>query len=681
MATADMAANATWIAPPARPELSAEQKSLVLAATAELMRATVLGRAPSIPDPTLAGATNVPVSGVFVSLKRNKHLRSCCGMLASPLPLGMALQDATIRTAREDVRFPPISPTELAHLDLEVWILFAPEPVQVKGDDRVKAVTVGKHGLQIVRGQSRGLLLPGVPVENDWNEAEFLQQVSIKAGLPPTAWKDDASDLFTFEGEALRGRVADGQAIAAESQRCQPFMPEEVEAYADFCRGNIVALLTGATPSYYFIGAPDGNVAGVVINVGHGGASDGQTYSQVSLRPGVPLQSTLFTLSQAAAQNLMRLGIRANELGSVRVGLGILYDPAMHGTVADADLAGIEPRQRAILVIERNKSGLVYDHRRSAQELLAEAASETQVSRPANAAVFSLAALSTLDRISFSSAPQPVRGPATREPGVAGMFYPADPAELSRLVDDMLASDEKTKTKAWAAAMVPHAGLVYSGRIAAQVLKRIKLPQTIICIGPKHTPLGVEWSVTPQQTWNMPGFTVESDPKLARQLASAISGLELDAAAHQREHAIEIELPFINRLAPESRVIGIAIGGGDLEACRRFAMGLAGVIREMEERPLLLISSDMNHFATDAENRRLDEMALKALDTIDPKTVYETVIENRISMCGVLPAVIVLETLKQLDGLKTAERVGYATTADVTGDKSRVVGYAGMLFG
>ncbi len=96
---------------------------------------------------------------------------------------------------------------------------------------------------------------------------------------------------------------------------------------------------------------------------------------------------------------------------------------------------------------------------------------------------------------------------------------------------------------------------------------------------------------------------------------------------------------------------------------------------------MLLISSDMNHFATDAENRRLDALALAALERGDPEALYETVTRNSISMCGVLPAVIVLETLRLLGQFKRAEHVGYATTADVTGDTSRVVGYAGMLFG
>jgi AmmeMemoRadiSam system protein B len=185
--------------------------------------------------------------------------------------------------------------------------------------------------------------------------------------------------------------------------------------------------------------------------------------------------------------------------------------------------------------------------------------------------------------------------------------------------------------------------------------------------------------VAPHQTWAIPGATVASDPELARTLAEAIPGLQLDAAAHQNEHAIEVELPLLARLAPATRVVGLAIGGGDWEHCRRFAQGLADVIRRLPEPPLLLISSDMNHFASDRENRRLDEIALEAMEKLDPAHLLATVTEHNISMCGVLPAVIVMETLRLLGGLRTSQRVGYATSADVTGDVSRVVGYAGML--
>ena len=158
-----------------------------------------------------------------------------------------------------------------------------------------------------------------------------------------------------------------------------------------------------------------------------------------------------------------------------------------------------------------------------------------------------------------------------------------------------------------------------------------------------------------------------------------VHGLHMDAAAHAREHGIEVELPLIAALNPRTRVVGITLGAGNLASCQQFAAGLAKVIAEMETPPLLVVSSDMNHFATDEENRRLDELALTALETLDPSALYQTVVSNGISMCGVLPCVTVVETLRRLGKLTRAERVAYATSADVSHDTSRVVGYAGVL--
>jgi AmmeMemoRadiSam system protein B len=227
--------------------------------------------------------------------------------------------------------------------------------------------------------------------------------------------------------------------------------------------------------------------------------------------------------------------------------------------------------------------------------------------------------------------------------------------------------------------MVPHAGLIYSGRLAAAVLNRLEFPEQIIVIGPKHTRYGLPWAVAPHQTWAIPGASIPTDLELARKLVAGIPGLKLDAAAHEQEHAIEIELPLLTQLAPQSRVVGIAIGAATFEQCCEIAAGLARVIAELQPRPLLLISSDMNHFADDAENRRLDQLALKAMQSLDPRQLFDVVRSNEISMCGVLPAVIVMETLRQLGGLTQYESVGYATSADVSRDKSRVVGYAGVL--
>lgn len=677
MATTEPAAAVTSPPTSPRPELTAEQKEQLLGAAAGMLRALVAGMPAAFPD-DLADLGRQLVAGAFVSLKRGGHLRSCCGLLGQPVPLHRALEHAAARTAAEDVRFPPVSPTELDHLELELWLLYDPRPVKVYGEARLEAVVVGRHGVQVMRGQAHGLFLPSVAVEGKWDARKFLDQVCVKAGLPPTAWREDDTLLFTFEGEALQGRLAGPDGPAPAARRPAFCRPEDVPAYADFCRSNLAALLSGATPSYYFWGAPDGTVNGVILGLHLPGAAEATHFSQFSLRPGVPLQATLFALVQAAAQNLAGQRITQEAFNGLRLGVTFLHDPVLHGTVADPHLAGLEPQHRAVLVVERHKAAVVYDPGRTADELVAEAAGQARVTHPATASVYSLDALTNVSPLMVSTAPRPVRGPAVRPPAVAGSFYDADPADLSRTVDDLLAGGSRPGP--WPAALVPHAGLKYSGRIAAEVLRRLRIPKSAIVLGPKHTPLGMEMAVAPHGTWALPGAEVQADFMMARRLSQAIPGLEMDALAHQREHAIEVELPLLARLAPEVRVTGIVIGHGDLAGCKRFAEALANFLRGRDDRPLLLVSSDMNHFATDAENRRLDELAMQAMDRGDPDLLYETVTRNHISMCGVLPAVIVLETLRLLGGGTRTERVGYATTADVTGDTSRVVGYAGMLF-
>jgi AmmeMemoRadiSam system protein B len=400
---------------------------------------------------------------------------------------------------------------------------------------------------------------------------------------------------------------------------------------------------------------------------------------KLSLRPELPLQSTLFGLTEAAAQALRSGAFRIPPSATVGIDLTLLCDPAMHGTVERPDLRGYDPQTRALVVLERRKSGWAFDHAATPDELLARAVGGAQVLAPHEASVYSFRAYATKNPIVVTTAPRAFQGDDVRPAGVAGAFYPADPHELQHQVDELF-EEAAAEPVACQAIMVPHAGLRYSGKVAARVFQRVRVPGTVIVIGPKHTSLGVEWAVAPHRQWQLPGITVASDPDLARELVEAIPGLQLDALAHQREHAIEIELPLLARVAPHARVVGIALGAGDLEQCRKFAEGLAHVLEKRQGELLLVISTDMNHFATDEENRRLDEMALTAIETLDPETLYNTVRNHQISMCGVLPAVIVMETLRRLNRLHACQRVAYATSADATGDKSRVVGYAGMLF-
>ncbi|MFO0869958.1 MAG: AmmeMemoRadiSam system radical SAM enzyme [Pirellulales bacterium] len=660
------------------PLLTPTQQQAIRSAANAIVVSQITGQPIPLSDSDWGGVAGATVMGAFVTLKRAGRLRACCGVLGAPQRLADAVRQAAVRTATEDTRLPPISPTELPQLTLDVNLLYGFQPLPASGPERLAAVVVGRHGLQIRRGQQAGLFLPSVPVEQDWDVATYLRQVCRKAGLPTTAWEDGSSELTTFESCEFGGPIDDRVLPAAAFRPQHRFSDADFRQLEAHARTTVEALLAGATPQYYVFGVADGTVAGVGLVWELPGRSAPVCVAHFSLRPGVPLQATLFQLCEAAARAWRAAGVTSRTASSVQLHLVLLDDPAMQGTLESPELDGLDPRRRCLLVLEQGRSALVYAPELPVESQPARLASLLRVLDPSTAGLFSLDVQTSAPQIEFSTAPAPVTSDKVRPPAVAGMFYPAEATELGRLVDDLLAASPR-QAESWPVAMVPHAGLVYSGRLAAAVLNRLQFPSTVVILGPKHTSLGVEWAIAPHETWSFPGGTLAADVDLARRLAANIPGWQLDAAAHRREHAIEVELPLLARLAPQTRVVGIAIGGGNWQRCQEFATGLARVLGEIQPRPLLLISSDMNHFATDRENRRLDEIALQAFERLDPAHLLQVVREQQISMCGVLPAVIALETLRQWGGLRETQRVGYATSAEVSGDTSRVVGYAGML--
>ena len=655
--------------------LDDEQREAIHAAACEFVAADVLKRPFRLADPTLAGAAGLPVAGAFVTLKRDGELRGCCGQMGPPRPLVDVLRQAAFRTATDDVRLPPVSPTELGYLDLSVNVLHDFRRVEARGEDRVAAVEVGRHGLRLQGKEGAGLLLPSVATENGWDSETFLRHVCRKAGLPTTAWMDDSTELVTFESIEFGGPLRSELVTSTDVRASRAFSKEELARLDAHAESNVIAMVRGSAPSHYALGVSDGNVAGLILTVEVSGVPEPLSYAQLSMRPGFPLQAALFGLCESAARDLMGL---LDQPRRISARTAVLTDPAMHGTLAHRDSRGLDTCARAILAIDGPKAVCLFDPAADADALITRAGRELNPHNPAASGLFSLAIETNAPAVVFSTVPRPRQAGGTRRPAVAGRFYPGDPTKLGAMLDAML-DDSPRSPETHRAVMVPHAGLVYSGSLAATVFNRVEFPRTVIVIGPKHTRLGVDWAVAPHESWSIPGAVIPGDPELARALVEAIPGLQLDEAAHREEHAIEVELPFIAKLAPESRVVGIAVGGADLEGCRRFAEGLASVIRGMDEPPLLVVSSDMNHFADDQTTRRLDRIALDALATLDPETLLTTVREHDISMCGVLPAVIVLETLKRLGGADRYEELGHTTSASVSGDTSRVVGYAGAL--
>ena len=667
---------------PLGPSLTPQDEQSIHRAACAMVAASVHGNrqdAATQRDSIAAGSSLV--MGAFVTLKRKGRLRACCGTLGKPMPLAQAVEQAAWRTGSEDSRFPSISPTELPFLELDVTLLFDFEKIAARGRERLQTVELGRHGLQVNRDQHAGLLLPSVPVEWGWNVEQFFEHVCRKAGLPETAWRDDQTQMQRFEGHEIHGDFQEDASSGGARERTAPLTPAEVAELAEQTRLNLLRLLQGATPNYYLPGCPDGSLPLISIRLTLPDEAPPLQFARMSLRPGLPLQSTLFQLAESAARQLTAGPHRNARWEELELHLSLLFDPAMHGTVADPDLRGLNPLKRALLVVDGQQQAWRYDPRQSAEELLESALQEIRVSHPERASIYSLAVLPSRELSPLVTPPPAPDGPVWRPAFFAGRFYPGEPAAMAQAVEQLLEPDP-VAPQAWPAAMIPHAGWIFSGRLAAATLQRLQFPSRVLVLAPKHTEPGPGWAVAPYLAWQIPGGEVPGDPELARRLAADVPGLQLNAAAHQQEHAIEVQLPLIARLAPQARVVGIVMAASDWQACQGFANALAAVLASLPEQPLLLISSDLHHFASDAESRRLDKLALQAIQTLDPPHVLDTVVkQHQIKMCGVYPCVTVMETLRQLNQLTRCECVGYTTSAEASGDRSRVVGYAGLLLG
>lgn len=265
-----------------------------------------------------------------------------------------------------------------------------------------------------------------------------------------------------------------------------------------------------------------------------------------------------------------------------------------------------------------------------------------------------------------------------RTPAVAGKFYPDHPRKLSEQIRNLLDAESALEKRAYRACLVPHAGYVFSGHVAASVFKRIALPKRIIVLGVRHFPYGAEAAILSEGAWRTPLGDVPVDSGLAAKISQACPLLEEDPVAHQSEHSLEVQLPFLQQLDPDFTFVPIALGTIQFESLVSIGESL-GEILAAEPDVLLLTTSDFNHYQDDATTRRKDHLAIERILQFDPHGLFDVCRKKEISMCGLGPAVAMLTALNHI-GSNHAELVKYATSADVSGDTSAVVGYAGLLF-
>ncbi len=654
--------------------LSQDELSIIHCAACEAVQAAVTGGSADVVRSTLGELASRPVHGVYVTLKRAHALRGCCGSQGSTRPLVDVLIDSAYRTAREDPRMPSIVATELPYLDVTVSVLGSPRPIGAVGADREKVVKIGQHGLRILLGQSVGLLLPSVAVENNWNARQFLDAVCKKAGLPAGAWRSEEADVRIFDGVSL-SRPMKVEPAAQTPAEPRVLSVADLESLAEWVKQNLVAMQMGATPFYYAMNVSDANVPGIALQIQVPGVGAPAQWMQLSLRESVALQSTLFQFTQTAASSMRGMGDAIHW----NVTLAVLSQTTHHSAVNEVDLRGVTSNQRALVITDTKRWSVCYDETEQIDAVL-RSALNLQPFRDRVTQVYSMRCECNSPKLSISISPQGQPKVVARAPAVAGSFYPGDDAEREALLDSFLADLPPAKKTSVAAVMVPHAGLRFSGPVAADVWRRLEIPETVLIIGPKHTADGVDWAVAPHDRWHMSATaSVAGSSELAASLAESVPGMQLDSGAHRREHGIEVQLPFLHRFAPESRLVAIAMHGGTLDELQSASESLAKWIRTLEKPTLLVISSDMNHFADDEENRRRDRLALNAMKSFDPAALLAVCEAESISMCGQIPAALVMLTLKAMGMSMNYREVAYATSADVTGDTSRVVGYAGVL--
>lgn len=265
-----------------------------------------------------------------------------------------------------------------------------------------------------------------------------------------------------------------------------------------------------------------------------------------------------------------------------------------------------------------------------------------------------------------------------RPPAVSGRFYPADPTELTRQIKEFAAAAVPTEKKRVKACLVPHAGYMYSGHVAGSVYGSLEFPERIIILGVRHFPRGQAMAILSDGAWLTPLGAAQIDTALATQIAQACPLLREDAVAHSQEHSLEVQLPFLQVLAGGFRFVPIALGTVRYDDLCAVGEAVAQVIAAQAEPVLILTSSDMNHYEDDAITWKKDHRAIDELLKGDPQGLYDTVRREKISMCGVGPAVAMLTALRRLGG-SSAKLVKYATSGDITGDRAEVVGYAGMI--
>ncbi|MFB5605924.1 MAG: AmmeMemoRadiSam system protein B [Nitrosarchaeum sp.] len=273
-----------------------------------------------------------------------------------------------------------------------------------------------------------------------------------------------------------------------------------------------------------------------------------------------------------------------------------------------------------------------------------------------------------------------------RTPAVAGMFYPGEKNELKKIINECFVHEfgpgktppTKIQKKIFGV-ICPHAGYTYSGPIACHSFYAISsyMPELIIIIGPNHWGIGSSVATMKDCKWNTPLGDVEVDSKTAEEMSHISKIINIDFFSHTREHSLEVQLPMLQEMYSNFKILPISMINQNKDAAKDIGMTIAKIA---EKKKIMIIgSSDFTHYEQNEFAHEQDMALIEPILKLDVEKFYDVLEDRNVSACGYGAIASTMIACKELGATK-GELLKYATSGDIAGDTSSVVGYGSIVF-
>lgn len=261
-----------------------------------------------------------------------------------------------------------------------------------------------------------------------------------------------------------------------------------------------------------------------------------------------------------------------------------------------------------------------------------------------------------------------------RRPAVAGQFYPQRRQELAREIEEHLSRADISQI-ACTGAVVPHAGYMYSGPVAAYAYKALPKAETYVILGPNHRGGGSAVAVSTEK-WSTPLGEVEVDLDFINAMPMQI--IDRDENAHRYEHSLEVQLPFLQYLFKDFKIVPVCLGLQDEMTAIEVGSEVSEAVKKTGKKVIILASSDFSHYEPDQVARVKDRYFIDAILKLDIAELYLRLSEKDATVCGYGAIAALIQAGKNL-GAKKGELLKYGTSGDIIPDRSEVVGYAAIV--